>query len=92
MTETQIDLRQIAPHQRHPLIFNTFDQLPVGGSLALTNDHDPRPLFHQLKAERPGTFSWTYLEEGPELWRMRITKDSAPPADSSGNCCGHCGG
>jgi uncharacterized protein (DUF2249 family) len=38
------------------------------------NDHDPRPLRHQLAAERPDAFEWTYLEEGPDVWRVRIDR------------------
>ena len=36
------------------------------------NDHDPRPLYHQLQAEQPGKVGWEYLEQGPEIWRVRI--------------------
>ena len=38
------------------------------------NDHDPKPLRYQFEAELPGTFTWEYLEEGPEAWRVRIGK------------------
>ena len=33
---------------------------------------DPKPLFYQFSFERAGTFTWTYLEEGPEVWRVEI--------------------
>ena len=36
------------------------------------NDHDPKLLCHQLAAENPGEFTWGYVEEGPEVWRVRI--------------------
>lgn len=39
-----LDVRTISPAQRHPLIFDRFDSLPVGGSFTLVNDHDPKPL------------------------------------------------
>ena len=42
--------------------------------MRLVNDHDPKPLYYQLMAERPGTINWEYLEEGPETWQVRITK------------------
>jgi len=38
----------------------------------LVNDHDPKPLYYQLSAENPGEFSWVYLEQGPDVWRVRI--------------------
>jgi uncharacterized protein (DUF2249 family) len=56
------------------LIFQTFDELAPGDSFILVNDHEPRPLYYQFYFERPDQFAWTYLEEGPELWRVQIAK------------------
>lgn len=69
-----IDVRTIAPRERHPLIFSTFGALQAGQSLELVNDHDPKPLYYQFNAELPGQFEWTYLERGPETWRVAITR------------------
>jgi uncharacterized protein (DUF2249 family) len=74
VTQPLIDVRTIAPRERHPLIFSTFEDLDVGASLELVNDHDPKPLYYQFEAERAGTFGWRYLERGPDVWRVRITK------------------
>lgn len=71
---TMIDVREIAPRERHPLIFQTFDDLAAGDAFELVNDHDPKPLYYQFMAERPGQLDWDYLEEGPEVWRVRISK------------------
>ena len=70
--ETVLDVRQVPPPQRHPLIFETFGALAPGQSFVLVNDHDPKPLYYQFAFERAGQFTWTYLEEGPETWRVRI--------------------
>ena len=67
-TASRIDLRPLAPRERHPLIFSTFDSLAEGQALELVNDHDPRPLYFQFNARMPGQFAWDYLEHGPELW------------------------
>lgn len=87
LEKTTIDVREIAPRLRHPLIFDTFDRLAAGEALLLVNDHDPKPLFYQFQAESPGEFSWEYLENGPEVWRVRIGKvaGGAPLA----RACGH---
>lgn len=69
-----IDVRPIIPRERHPLLFQTFDDLAVGESFELVNDHDPKPLYYQFMAERPGELGWEYLEEGPEVWRVVLTK------------------
>lgn len=68
-----VDVREIVPRERHPLIFNTFDALAAGTAMRLINDHDPKPLYYQLMAERAGKVEWEYLEEGPETWQVRIT-------------------
>ena len=70
----ELDVRVIPPREKHPTIFSTFDALSSGQSLLLINDHDPRPLRYQLLAERPGTFEWTYVEQGPDTWRVRIDR------------------
>jgi uncharacterized protein (DUF2249 family) len=46
----------------------------------LVNDHDPKPLRYQLEAENTGEFSWDYLEQGPEVWRVRIGRVAAATA------------
>lgn len=71
---TQLDVRTIQPRDRHPMIFQTFDNLKVSESFELVNDHDPKPLYYQFTHERAGLFGWEYLEEGPETWRVRITR------------------
>ncbi len=69
-----IDVRQIAPRDRHPLIFTTFDALKPGEDFVLVNDHDPKPLYYQFVHEREGLFEWTYLESGPQTWQVRIAR------------------
>lgn len=69
-----IDVRQIAPPQRHGLIFRTFEALAPGAAFLLVNDHDPKPLHYQFMYERAGQFTWEYEESGPDVWRVRIGK------------------
>ena len=70
----ELDVRPIQPREKHPTIFRTFDSLASGESMLLINDHDPRPLRYQLAAERPDAFEWEYQEQGPEVWRVRISR------------------
>ena len=70
----RVDVRTIAPRERHPLIFSTFRDLASGQSMELVNDHDPKPLYYQFNAELPGQFAWEYLEQGPQTWRVAITR------------------
>ena len=70
----ELDVRLIPPREKHPAIFRTFDALAAGQAMVIINDHDPRPLRYQFQAERPERFDWTYEEEGPEVWRVRISR------------------
>lgn len=69
-----LDVRAIPPRERHPMIFAALDSLKPGEATLLTNDHDPKPLYYQLLAERPGMFDWQPEQEGPETWIIRITR------------------
>lgn len=69
-----IDVRTIIPRERHPLIFQTFDNLDEGQAFMIVNDHEPKPLYYQFLHERENQFTWEYLEEGPETWQIRIGK------------------
>ena len=70
----RLDVREIVPRERHPLIFRTFDELAPGEAFELVNDHDPKPLYYQFQPERAGQLDWQYLEQGPERWRVKVGK------------------
>jgi uncharacterized protein (DUF2249 family) len=75
--QKQIDVRVVPPRERHPRIFAMADALAVGEAFTIVNDHDPKPLHYQLEAEYPGEFSWTYLEQGPDMWRVQLGRQKA---------------
>jgi len=72
--DEDLDVRLDPPGVRHERIFGAFAALPPGRAFVLVNDHDPKPLRYQFEAEHAGTFSWEPLEEGPEVWRIRIAR------------------
>ncbi|MEO7104727.1 MAG: DUF2249 domain-containing protein [Gemmatimonadaceae bacterium] len=67
-----IDVRSETPKMRHEIIFEQFAALAPGTAYVLVNDHDPKPLWYQFDAEHKGEFTWDALEDGPEVWRVRI--------------------
>lgn len=71
----ELNVIEIVPRERHPLIFKTFDELHGGDAFVLVNDHDPKPLYYQFLHEREGLFAWEYLQQGPDLWKVKITKN-----------------
>ena len=87
---SRIDVREIAPRDRHPIILQTFRSLGASQAMEIINDHDPEPLYYEMQAEQPGQFAWESLESGPDVWRVRITKFAG--GHGNGQCCGACGG
>ena len=47
-----LDVTVIEPKLKHPTIFEKFDALFEGESFIIHNDHDPKPVYYQLLAER----------------------------------------
>lgn len=72
--ENILNVTLLEPKLKHPTIFNRFDALNEGESLTIHNDHDPKPLYYQLLAERGNIFTWDYLEKGSEWWKVKIRK------------------
>jgi len=75
--DIQLEVRNEIPARRHEMIFETYHGLGDGEAFVLINDHDPKPLYYQFEAEHNGQFTWEYLEQGPEVWRVRIGKVAA---------------
>ncbi len=76
-SDPDLDVRSEPPARRHSMIFETYGDLEPGTGFILINDHDPKPLYYQFDAEHSGDFTWEYLEEGPEVWRVRIGRPAA---------------
>ena len=74
----------LQPALKHPTIFKRFDALESGEAFVIINDHDPKPLYYQLLAERGNIFSWDYLEQGPETWKVHIKKHDAATGETVG--------
>ncbi|MFU8786103.1 MAG: DUF2249 domain-containing protein [Candidatus Izemoplasmataceae bacterium] len=69
-----IDATEYIPKEKHPAIMKLFFSLEVDESMLLINDHDPKPLYYQFQAEYKDTFTWEYKEEGPDIYKVVITK------------------
>ncbi len=72
----ELDVRTLAHGSRHDVIFGKLQALAVGEQFVIVNDHDPRPLKYQTEALWPGMFEWEYLESGPAVWRLAISRAS----------------
>jgi uncharacterized protein (DUF2249 family) len=67
-SERVIDVREIEPRFRHQIIGRLFENLTPEEALQLVVDH----ARHQFEMRYGERCRWTYLEEGPEVWRVRL--------------------
>jgi len=51
MPATTLDIREVPPPERHPMIHEAFRDLDSGETLRIVNDHEPKPLFYEFRAE-----------------------------------------
>ncbi|ABD86799.1 DUF2249 domain-containing protein [Rhodopseudomonas palustris] len=76
-TETVLDVRRLEPQQRHAIVQRLIDRLPPGRSLQVIADHNPRPLRGYLEMVHGDEADWSYLEQGPEVWRVKLRRGVA---------------
>ena len=71
----RLDVRPVPPKDRYERIMEAYEGLRPDDAMELTVDHDPTCMYYTLKATRgDDAFGFDYLERGPEVWRVRVTK------------------
>lgn len=70
----ELDVRQVPHKIRHATVFGALEAIAPGGGLVLVAPHDPLPLLAQVQQRWPGGFAVTYLERGPEAWRLSLVR------------------
>ena len=70
----ELDVRAIPHAIRHATVFGALGAIPPGGSMVLVAPHDPKPLLAQIADREAGAIEVSYLDEGPEAWRLRLTR------------------
>jgi regulator of cell morphogenesis and NO signaling len=76
-----LDVTLLEPINKHATIFQRFHALKPGENLIIHNDHDPKPLYYQMKEELGDIFHWDYLQEGPDWWKIRLTPQTSPVSE-----------
>lgn len=70
-----LDVRAVEPRHRFETIMGAWRSLEPGDAFELVVDHDPECMYYTLKAEYGDeSFSFDYLERGPECWRVTVTR------------------
>jgi uncharacterized protein (DUF2249 family) len=72
VTERVIDVAVIEPRFRHNIIGQLFKHLEPGHSLQIVVDHDPQRLRFHLDFAFGELCEWSYLKQGPDVWRVRL--------------------
>lgn len=70
----ELDARQVPHAIRHATIFGALDAVRPGGGMVLVAPHDPLPLLAQIEQRNPGIFQVSYVERGPEAWRLLFVR------------------
>lgn len=73
-----LDVRPLPRVRRRDTVLATFDRLKAGESFVLVTEEDPTDLCTCLTAERPNQVQWTYLDDGPFVWHVRIERTCVP--------------
>jgi uncharacterized protein (DUF2249 family)/quercetin dioxygenase-like cupin family protein len=79
MSDNELDVRPLRKSDKPPAIFAAYGGLPVGRSFVLVDNHDPKHLHEEFEADHAGSYDWQYVEKGPTVWRIRISKLSTTP-------------
>lgn len=82
MEERKINISSVSSIEKQYAIFQKFASLGKGEKIELINNHDPKPFYNQFcealnfqfHAARSEQFQWDYLEKGPDLWRVNVTR------------------
>lgn len=76
-----IDVRDLKPQRRHQVLLQAVDELNPEEGFVLVNDHDPKPLYHELRSLHGDVIEWEYRNRGSEEWRVEIVK--AAPSEAA---------
>lgn len=71
-----LDLRPLPRGERHARVVAAVGGLLPGEGLVLANDHDPVGLRRQLEEQDLGHLGWQYLAQGPDVWRVLVSRDT----------------
>ncbi|GGC25681.1 MAG: DUF2249 domain-containing protein [Actinomycetota bacterium] len=77
--EPVIDVRTLPKSERHPLVIRAYEDLDVGSSLILINDHSPEGLRVEMDREFAEAVGWEPLESTQDGVRVRIIRRAATP-------------
>lgn len=70
----ELDVRTVPHVIRHATVFGALESVAPGSGVLLVAPHDPLPLLKQIGQRWPGVFDVAYLQQGPDAWRLSLTR------------------
>ncbi len=71
---SELDLDVLPPEFAHRAALERFSRLRPGERLRVRSSRELESLWNVLACGQPGEFGWAYLEEGPDQWRVEVTR------------------
>ena len=71
---SELDLDVLPPEFAHRAALERFSRLRPGERLHVRSGRELESLWNVLASGRPGEFGWAYLQEGPDQWRVEVTR------------------
>lgn len=68
----ELDVRTIPHAIRHATVFGALQSLTPAQAMILTAHHNPLPLLAQVEDMFDGRIEVSYLEEGPDVWKLKM--------------------
>ena len=59
---------------RHAAIHGVVDGLQPGAAFVLVAPHNPVPLLNQIADRHGDAIQVSYVEEGPEAWKLKLAR------------------
>lgn len=70
----ELDARAIPHAIRHGAVIGAFGQVHSGAAMVLVAPHNPVPLLTQLAEIEGDALEVSYLQQGPDVWRLLLTR------------------
>lgn len=72
----ELDARTIPHAIRHGAILGALSQVRPGAAMVLVAPHDPLPLLAQIEQLEGDAVRRSYLQEGPDAWKILLERVS----------------
>ncbi len=73
-TTQKLDLRKVAPEERSLRVLQAMESIRPGTIFLLFDNQEPVEIRKQLDHDFAGRFRWKLLQEGPDLWVIKVAK------------------